>query len=54
MEFLESGDTRTLTEAREEEAAKDDDIQPEDDTTRDSTRLGRRTARNKNSDSVFY
>ena len=32
MESLDSGDTRTLTEAKEEKAAKEDEIQPEDDT----------------------
>ena len=37
----------------EEEAAKDDEIQPEDDTPRVSTRLGRRSARSKKSDFVF-
>ena len=54
VESLDSGDTRTLTEATEEEAAKDDEIQPEDDTPQVSTRSGRRSARNKNSDFVFY
>jgi len=32
VESLDSGDTRTLSEATEEEGAKDDEIQPEDDT----------------------
>ena len=32
MESLDSGDTRTLTEAKEEKTAKEDEIQPEDDT----------------------
>ena len=50
VESLDSGDTRTLTEATEEEAAKDDDIQSEDDIPQVSTRSGRRSARNKNSD----
>lgn len=54
MASLDSGDTRTLTEATEEEGAKDDEIQPEDDTPRVSTRSGRRSFRNKNSDLVFY
>ena len=31
LESFDSGDTRTLTEATEEEAAKDDEIQPEND-----------------------
>ena len=53
VEYLDSGDTRTLTEATEEEAAKDDDIQSEDDIPQVSTRSGRRSARNKNSDFVF-
>ena len=44
----------TLTEAKEEEAPKDDEIQPEDGTPRVSTRPGRRSARNKNSDFVFH
>ena len=48
-------DTRTFTEAREEEAAKDDEIQPEDDTPQvSSTRSGRQSATNKNSDFDFY
>ena len=47
-------ETRTLTEATEEEAAKDDEIQPDHDTPQVSTRSGRRSARNKNSDFVFY
>ena len=54
VESLDSGDTRTLTEATEEEAEKDDEIQPEDDTLQVSTRSGRRSAGNKNSDFVFY
>ena len=53
VESLDSGDTRTLTEATEEEAAKDDEIQSEDDIPQVSTRSGRRSARNKNSDFVF-
>ena len=53
VEYLDSGDTRTLTEATEEEAAKDDEIQSEDDIPQVSTRSGRRSARNKNSDFVF-
>ena len=44
----------TLTGAKEEEAAKDDEIQPEDGTPRVSIRSGRRSARNQNSDFVFY
>ena len=51
---LDSGDTRTLTEATEEEAAKDDEIQPDQDTPQVSTRSGRRPARNTNCDFVFY
>lgn len=54
VESLDSGDTRTLTDATEEEAAKDDDIQPEDDTPHVSTRSGRRSAKNKTSNFVFY
>ena len=53
VELLDGGDTRTLTKATEEEAPKDE-IQPEDDTPQVSTRSGRRSARNKNSDFVFY
>ena len=41
MKFLDSGDTRTLTGATDEEAAKDDEIQPEDDTLQVSSRSGR-------------
>ena len=37
MESLDTGDTRALTEAMEEEAAKDDEIQPEDGTPQVST-----------------
>ena len=37
----DSGDTRTLTEATEEETAKDDEIQPDHDTLQVSTRSGR-------------
>ena len=47
-------DTRTLTEATEEDRAKDDEIQPEDHTPQASTRSGWRLAGNKNSDFVFY
>ena len=39
-------DTRTLTDATEEDRAKDDEIQPEDNTPQASTRSGRRLARN--------
>ena len=31
MESIGRGDTRTLTESRKEEAAKDNEIQPEDE-----------------------
>ena len=34
MEYPDSDDTRTLTEATEGEGAKDDEIQPEDNTPR--------------------
>ena len=44
VKFLDSGDTRTLTGATDEEAAKDDEIQPEDGTPRVLTRSGRRSA----------
>ena len=53
VELLDSGDNRNLTEATEEEAPQDDEIQPEDDTPQVATRAGRRSARNKNSDFVF-
>ena len=43
--FRETG-PRTLTEATEEEEAKDDEIQPEDNTPQASTTSGRRLARN--------
>ena len=46
VESLDSGDNRTTEE--------DDEIQPEDDTPQVSTRSGRRSARNKNSNFVFY
>jgi len=44
-----NGDTRTLTEATE-----DDEIQPEDDTPQVSTRSRRPSFRNKNSDFFLY
>ena len=44
----------SLSRATEEEAAKDDEIQPDHDTPQVSTRSGRRSAKNKNSDFVFY
>ena len=47
-------DTRTLTDATEEDRAKDDEIQPEDHTPQSSNRSGWRLAGNKNSDFVFY
>lgn len=53
VELLDSGDNRNLPEGREEEAPKDE-IQPEDDTPQVATRSGRRSARSKNSDFVFY
>ena len=40
VEFHNTGDTRTCTEATEEAAAKDDEIQPEEGTPRISPRLG--------------
>ena len=53
VELLDSGDNRNLTEGREEEAPKNE-IQPEDHTPQVATRSGRRSARNKNSEFVFY
>jgi len=50
VESLDSGETRTM----EEEGAKDNEIQSEDDTPQVSTRTGRRSARNKYSNFVFY
>ena len=46
VESLDSGDTRTTEE--------DNEIQPEDDTPQVSTRSGRRSAREKNSNFAFY
>ena len=56
VETLDSGDTRTLSEAAEEEdeGVNDDEDQREDDTLRVSTRLRRQTARSNDSDYVFY
>lgn len=54
VESLDSGDTKALTEATVKEGAKDDDMQPEDDTPQVSTRSGKGSARNKICFCVFY